>query len=801
MRRLTAWLVTAAVSLGSASADVPYNAPGAMNPVIPGYFADPTVKKFGDTYYMYATTDGSGAGFGPAQLWSSKDFVNWTLMPMNWPDSHWIWAPDVMLNKNDGKYYYVYCQPCQIHVGSGETPRGPWHNILGESEAVLVPDRFVTNAITLDGQTFVDDDGSIYMYWGTWGIYDGFGCGAGKLTPDMKGFTETRLIPNTEVTDFFEAPFVLKRNGTYYFMYSSGSCHDHTYRVQYATSDKPLGPYTYRGCLLESNADGTVHGPGHHSVLQEGDNYYIVYHRHDNPHSNRGFHRQLCIDKLEFAADGSIKPITPTHKGIGALAKSSVTSPNLAFGKSVKASSSYDSDFKAEYAVDDNNGTLWRPKGMGQEWLEIDLGKKEDIRTIWTQWEYGTQFYQYLIETSLDGKSWDIFADKRDNRLAGSPMVDFGNTEARYVRVTFTGGQKNVFGGAIWNIKIFGDIEESCPQQWLGLTAADWDGRRWNNNEGQLGGYFTLKSGEARSCRVDGRDALVLQPGTVLEYANPLLSPAKPHTLSAMEHINGKWTAADLGNALTDGRITISSGDRQLTITNLRFYNWKQEPVETEFDLTTDIRRMPVADNLLNGIVVDINADNFATGDTIPYFDNNGVEGYFEAMSQPAVITEIEGKKAFKFDGSQVYMSSFALPATLRDNAPYTLEMWILNPEIAENECIADFTTSHDELEKIMAVNGTEPRCGVMQHYGWYEDAGWKDVKNLEGKWQHVYVCFDGRMERVYINDNLVSEKDIQLLVKPSQYITLGRNAERDWPFTGYLHSLKLWDEYIPYNK
>ncbi len=56
-------------------------------------------------------------------------------------------------------------------------------------------------------------------------------------------------------------------------------------------------------------------------------------------------------------------------------------------------------------------------------------------------------------------------------------------------------------------------------------------------------------------------------------------------------------------------------------------------------------------------------------------------------------------------------------------------------------------------------------------------------------------------MERVYINDNLVSEKDIQLLVKPSQYITLGRNAERDWPFTGYLHSLKLWDEYIPYNK
>ena len=88
-------LVVASLLLGAATgfAQKPFNASGTGNPIIPGYFADPTVKKFGDTYYMYATTDGSGAGFGPAQVWTSKDFVNWTLMPMNWPDSHWIWAP------------------------------------------------------------------------------------------------------------------------------------------------------------------------------------------------------------------------------------------------------------------------------------------------------------------------------------------------------------------------------------------------------------------------------------------------------------------------------------------------------------------------------------------------------------------------------------------------------------------------------------------------------------------------------------------------------------------------------------
>ena len=793
------YLVAAFLLLGAVSgfARKKHDAPGTGNPVIPGYFADPTIKKFGDTYYMYATTDGSGAGFGPAQVWTSKDFVNWTLMPMNWPDSHWIWAPDV-IRHTDGRYYYFYCQPCIIHCGVSETPRGPWKNILGESEAVLVPDRFVTNAITLDGQTFVDDDGSVYLYWGTWGIYKGFGCGAGKMTPDLKGFTETRLIPNTEAVDFFEAPFVLKRNGIYYFMYSSGSCHDHTYRVQYATSDHPLGPYEYKGCILETNEDGTVHGPGHHSILKEGDDYYIVYHRHDNPHSNRGFHRQLCMDKMEFAADGSIRKVIPTHKGVGALAPSVVKSENLALGAGVRASSCYDDNFRAEYAVDDNNGTLWRPRGMGQEWLEIDLGSSREIQTVWTQFEYGTQFYQYLIETSVDGKHWSVFADKRNNHLAGSPMVDFGKAEARYVRLTFTGGQKNGFGGAVWNVKVFGGIEEALPQQWLGLTAADWDGREWRNNEGMLGGAFVLKEGAARTCRIEGRDALMLEPGTVLEYCHSLLSPSKEHTLSGLVYRSGKWRSYETEHCLSQGMISLRSGNEPLVITNLRYYNWKLEPAERAYDAATDVVRLPAADCRKRGLVVSITADDFAVGDTVPYLTNRGVKGYFEALKTPVVVKETEGKKAFHFDGSQLFRSSFSLPATLQNNAPYTLEAWVLNDSIAENECVADFTTSHDELEKIMLVNGTEPRCGVINHYGWYEDAGYKGMKELTGRWQHIYICFDGRMEQVYINGEQVSGKDIQLLVKPSQFVTLGRNAEGEWPFTGYLHSLKLWDEYIP---
>ena len=443
-----------------------YNTPEAGNPILPGYFADPTVRKFGDTYYIYATTDGTAGGLGPSQVWKSKDFKNWFIEPMNWPATRQIWAPDVMQGP-DGRYYFYYCVACMVYCAVSDFPTGPWKNILDSDGDVLIPDRYIQGAITLDPQSFVDDDGSVYLYWGTWGIYPGHGCGAGRLNPDMTSFADTLLIPNTQLTDFFEAPFVFKRNGIYYMTYSSGSCHDHTYRVQYATSTEgPLGPYVYadNNPILETSADRTVHGPGHHSILQEGEDYYIVYHRHNIPFYTRGFHRQVAADRLTFDEQGRIHQIEAGHSGIGLLAPDSNPFPNIALGAEVKASSCYGDDFRPQYALDDNNATLWRAAECRPgEWLEIDLSEKQRIRRIWTQFEHPTAFYQYIYETSVDGKTWNRYADRSKNIRAGSPMSDKGDEEARYLRLWITGMEKNGQFPAVWNIRVFTGGEDPFP--------------------------------------------------------------------------------------------------------------------------------------------------------------------------------------------------------------------------------------------------------------------------------------------------------------------------------------------------
>lgn len=454
--------------LSANAQDVAYLEPNAGNPVTPGYFADPTVIKVDDTYYIFATTDGVRLASGEPQVWVSKDFVNWFDQEIDIPTELTnVWAPDVLFINNRYYYFHGNCEAgCNIYGYESDTPMGPW-TAINEGEALFTPNT-IEGVPALDQHYFLDDDGSLYVYYGTWiSSFAGL-CWARVDTTDMITILESGTIPNSQLPEIFEAPYMIKRHGKYIMMYSSGDCQASSYRVQYAYADSPLGPFTYgeNNPILESNTDGSVDGPGHHSILKEEENYYIVYHRHDNPHSTGGEFRQLCIDSLIFENDTTIRKVNPSHTGIGLLGENQIPYADQSFGANASASSRYhlvdgvnDYVYFPGYATDNNNGTIWRAgtNDLPQH-LTLDLGADITIRRVMTQFEYATFYYQYKIEYSSDSSSWELFADNTDNRASGSPLIDDGDVTARYLRITITGTEKTGMFAAIWNIKVYSEI-------------------------------------------------------------------------------------------------------------------------------------------------------------------------------------------------------------------------------------------------------------------------------------------------------------------------------------------------------
>ncbi|WP_419668060.1 family 43 glycosylhydrolase [Streptomyces sp. 2-1] len=282
------------------------------SPVLPGLNADPNITRFGDTFYIYPTTDGfpgwSGTQF---KAYSSKDLVHWKdhgvildLGPdVTWADSR-AWAPAI--EERDGKYYFYFCADANIGVAVSDSPTGPFKDALGKPllKAGLYPGQMIDPAV------FTDDDGTPYLYWGNGRAY------AVPLNDDMVSFDASKVTDMTP-SGYNEGTFVIKRKGTYYFMWSENDTRDENYRVAYATGSSPTGPWTKRGVILEKDLSLGIKGPGHHSVVKvpNTDDWYIAYHRFAIPGGD-GTNRETTIDKLEFDADGLIKKVVPTLSSI-----------------------------------------------------------------------------------------------------------------------------------------------------------------------------------------------------------------------------------------------------------------------------------------------------------------------------------------------------------------------------------------------------------------------------------------------------------------------------------------------------
>ncbi len=312
------------------------------------YTADPSAHVFEGKIYIYPSHDidagipfnDNGDHFGMADyhvlsMESPEGKATDHGVALHIEDVPWaerqMWAPDAA--KKDGKYYFYFPAKApdglfRIGVAIGDAPQGPF---VPEKEAIQ-------GSYTIDPAVFEDEDGTFYIYFG--GIWGGqlqkyrdnvygegneeplpeepaLGPKVARLTPGMTQFDEAPreivildeegnpLLAGDTDRRFFEASWMHKYKGKYYFSYSTGDTHF----VCYAVGDNPYGPFTYGGRILNPVVGWT----SHHSICEFRGKWYLFY--HDSILSKGVTHlRSVKVTEISYREDGSIVTIDPYGK-------------------------------------------------------------------------------------------------------------------------------------------------------------------------------------------------------------------------------------------------------------------------------------------------------------------------------------------------------------------------------------------------------------------------------------------------------------------------------------------------------
>lgn len=290
----------------------------AQNPIITGQFtADPTARVFEGKLYLYPSHDIPSPierlkewfCMADYHVFSSENLVDWTdhgmiLSQENVPwvdsESYSMWAPDCVYK--GGKYYFYFpASPkgkkgFNVGVAIADKPYGPFKPLPEPIKGVG----------GIDPCVLLDTDGQAYLYW------SGRGLNVAKLKDNMTELASEPVLVADVEDGFKEGPFAFKHNGKYYLTYPWVK--DKTECLAYAMSDNPMGPFEYKGIIMEQSPTGCW--TNHHSLVEYKGQWYLFYHHNDySPEFDKN--RSVRADSLTFNPDGTIQLVTPTLRGVG----------------------------------------------------------------------------------------------------------------------------------------------------------------------------------------------------------------------------------------------------------------------------------------------------------------------------------------------------------------------------------------------------------------------------------------------------------------------------------------------------
>ncbi|HLG41102.1 MAG TPA: family 43 glycosylhydrolase, partial [Chitinophagaceae bacterium] len=207
----------------------------------------------------------------------------------------------------NGKYYFYFPTSPKdtVTYGRGFTIGVA---IAGKPEGPYTPETTPIKGVRgIDPNVFIDKDGQAYLYWSAGNIY-----GARLKDNMLELASEVKILGELPTKGLKEGPYLFERNGIYYLTYPH--VENKIERLEYAISDNPLGPFKVTGVIMDESPSGCW--TNHQSIILFKNQWYLFYHDRDySPRFDKA--RSIRADSLFFNADGAIKKVIPTLRGVG----------------------------------------------------------------------------------------------------------------------------------------------------------------------------------------------------------------------------------------------------------------------------------------------------------------------------------------------------------------------------------------------------------------------------------------------------------------------------------------------------